>query len=53
MKRDDRSPIHDRHSVHGAQRQMLESIRDSILDLSPDIEEVIANGMLRYPGRGW
>lgn len=50
MRRDDRSPETYRASIEGEQRDMLETVRDVIRDVAPDIQETIGHGMLDYPG---
>ena len=50
MRRDDRSPEAYRADVEGDQREILEAIRECILQASPDVEEGIGHGMLDYPG---
>jgi len=50
MRRDDSSPEAYREAVAGEQRQLLESIRATILDVAPGVEEAIGHGMLDYPG---
>jgi len=50
MKRDARSPQSYREDVTGEQSEMLETIRNAILSVAPDTEEIIEHGMLGYPG---
>jgi uncharacterized protein YdhG (YjbR/CyaY superfamily) len=50
MRRDDSSPEAYRDHVTGEQREMLETIRNAILSVAPDTEEIIEHGMLGYPG---
>lgn len=50
MRRDDRSPEAYRDSVFGVQREMLEVVREVILEIAPDVEEGIGHGMLDFPG---
>lgn len=50
MRRDDRSPDAYRASVAGSHRDMLETIREVILEVAPDVEEGVGHGMLDYPG---
>jgi len=50
MKRDARSPLAYRKDVTGEQSEMLETIRNAILSVAPDIKEIIEHGMLGYPG---
>ena len=50
MKRDARSPLEYRNDVTGEQSEMLETIRNAILSVAPDTEEIIEHGMLGYPG---
>ena len=50
MKRDDTSPDAYRRSVEGAQAELLEAIREVVLDAAPGVEEGIRYGMLDYPG---
>ena len=50
MKRDARSPNRYRDDVEGPQRELLDAIRDAILDVAPDVREGIEHGMLDYPG---
>lgn len=50
MKRDTRSPLAYRSDVTGEQSEMLETIRNAILSVAPDSEEIIERGMLGYPG---
>ncbi len=50
MKRDASSPQAYRADVSGAQRELLDAIRDVILDVVPASSEGIAHGMLDYPG---
>ena len=50
MKRDTRSPLAYRNDVAGEQSEMLETIRNAILSVAPDIKEIIEHGMLGYPG---
>lgn len=53
MRRDASSPERYRASVTGAQRALLEAIREGILASAPDAEESIHHGMLSYPGVGF
>ena len=50
MKRDTRSPLAYRNDITGEQSEMLETIRNAILSVAPDSEEIIEHGMLGYPG---
>ena len=50
MKRDTRSPQAYRNDVTGEQSEMLETIRNAILSVAPDTQEIIEHGMLGYPG---
>lgn len=50
MQRDDSSPLAYRNDVTGEQREMLETIRNAILSVAPDIDEIVEHGMLGYPG---
>ena len=50
MKRNTQSPQAYRDDVTGEQREMLETIRNAILSVAPDIDEIIEHGMLGYPG---
>jgi uncharacterized protein YdhG (YjbR/CyaY superfamily) len=50
MKRDTRSPLAYRNDITGEQSEMLETIRNAILSVAPDSEEIIEHGMLSYPG---
>ena len=50
MKRDARSPQAYRNDVTGEQSEMLETIRNAILSVAPDTDEIIEHGMLGYPG---
>jgi len=50
MRRNDSSPVAYRDDVTGEQREMLETIRNAILSVAPDNEEIIEHGMLGYPG---
>lgn len=50
MKRDASSPKAYRSDVSGPQREVLDAIRDVILELVPASSEGIAHGMLDYPG---
>lgn len=50
MRRDASSPEAYRRDVEGAQRELLDAIRDVILEVAPDVEEAIRYGMLDYPG---
>lgn len=50
MRRNDSSPVAYRNDVAGEQREMLETIRNAILSVAPDTEEIIEHGMLGYPG---
>jgi uncharacterized protein YdhG (YjbR/CyaY superfamily) len=50
MKRDDSSPQAYRDDVEGELSLMLETIRDVVFRVAPDVEEVIEYGMLGYPG---
>jgi len=50
MKRDASSPQAYRKDVTGEQSEMLETIRNAILSVAPDTEEIIEYGMLGYPG---
>lgn len=50
MKRDSGSPSAYRKAVTGEQRRLLESIRATLFEVAPDIEETIEHGMLSYPG---
>lgn len=52
MKRDDSSPQAYRGSVSGEKREVLETVREAILDRYPELEEGIEYGMLSYPGVG-
>lgn len=50
MRRNDSSPEAYRTDVTGEQSEMLETIRNAILSVAPDTEEIIEHGMLGYPG---
>jgi len=50
MKRDARSPQSYRNDVTGEQREMLETVRETVLEVAPETEEIIEYGMLGYPG---
>lgn len=50
MRRNDSSPAAYRNDVSGEQSEMLETIRNAILSVAPDNEEIIEHGMLGYPG---
>ena len=50
MKRDASSPSAYLDAVDGIQKQILESIRDVIFEIAPDVEEGVEYGMLDYPG---
>ena len=50
MRRDDRTPEAYRADVEGVQREILEAVRDVVLQAAPDVEECIGHGMLDYPG---
>jgi uncharacterized protein YdhG (YjbR/CyaY superfamily) len=50
MRRNDSSPLAYRDDVSGEQSEMLETIRNAILSVAPDTEEIIEHGMLGYPG---
>ena len=50
MRRNDSSPVAYRNDVTGEQSEMLETIRNAILSVAPDTEEIIEHGMLGYPG---
>jgi hypothetical protein len=50
MRRDDRSPDAYRALVGGVQRELLDAVREVILEVVPDVEEGIGHGMLDYPG---
>ena len=50
MRRDDSSPEAYRNDVSGEQSEMLETIRNAILSVAPDTDEIIEHGMLGYPG---
>lgn len=50
MKRDVDTPEAYRRDVTGEQREMLELVRDAVLDVAPDSDEIIEYGMLGYPG---
>ena len=50
MKRDDTSPQAYRDDVAGEQRALLETIREVIFQVAPDMDETIDYGMLSYPG---
>jgi uncharacterized protein YdhG (YjbR/CyaY superfamily) len=50
MKRDDSSPQAYRNDVAGEQREMLEAIREVILEVASGTDEIIEYGMLGYPG---
>jgi uncharacterized protein YdhG (YjbR/CyaY superfamily) len=50
MRRKDSSPGAYRADVTGEHSEMLETIRNAILSVAPDIDEVIEHGMLGYPG---
>ena len=50
MRRNDSSPDAYRNDVTGEQSDMLETIREVIFEVAPDIEEIIEYGMLGYPG---
>jgi uncharacterized protein YdhG (YjbR/CyaY superfamily) len=50
VKRDTGSPLAYRNDVPGEQSEMLETIRNAILSVAPDTEEIIEHGMLGYPG---
>lgn len=52
MRRDASSPEAYRADVDGALKEMLEAVRDVILEIDPQAEarEAIAYGMLDYPG---
>ena len=50
MRRNDSSPEAYRADVTGEHSEMLETIRNAILSVAPDIGEIIEHGMLGYPG---
>ena len=50
MRRNDSSPEAYRKDVLGEQSEMLETIREAIFEVAPDMEEIIEYGMLGYPG---
>ena len=50
MKRDDTSPQASRDDVAGDQRALLETIREVIFQVAPNMDETIEYGMLSYPG---
>jgi len=50
MRRNDSSPRAYRDDVTGELRQMLETVRNAILEVAPDVDEEIGHGMLDYPG---
>ena len=50
MRRDSSSPQAYRDDVPGAQRELLDAIREVVLEVVPEVEEGIGHGMLDYPG---
>jgi len=50
MRRDSSSPQAYRDDVQGAQRELLDTIREVVLEVVPDVKEGIGHGMLDYPG---
>ena len=51
MKRDDRSPQHYIDSINDADQQaILVQVRELILSVAPESEEIIEYGMLGYAG---
>ena len=50
MRRISSSPEAYRADVDGPQRELLEAIREVILEVAPDTKEGIEHGMLDYPG---
>lgn len=50
MRREVDTPEAYRRDVTGEQREVLELIRDAVLDVAPDSDEIIEYGMLGYPG---
>jgi hypothetical protein len=50
MERDATSPEAYRADVSGPLKDLLETIRKTILDEAPDVKEGIRFGMLDYPG---
>jgi uncharacterized protein YdhG (YjbR/CyaY superfamily) len=50
VRRDSSSPQAYRADVKGAQRQLLDAIRDVVLEVAPEATEGIGHGMLDYTG---
>ena len=50
MRRNDSSPEAYRKDVLGEQTEMLETMREAVFEVAPDMEEIIESGMLGFPG---
>ncbi|MGB0775146.1 MAG: DUF1801 domain-containing protein, partial [Akkermansiaceae bacterium] len=48
MQRDCKTPADYHAAIEGEQKEMLLAIREVILDVNPDTEEIIEYGMLGY-----